>query len=119
MNGSRDQLFTCTAFASDEDAASLRSDSLNHVEDLAHLGALANDIVETSEPPQLAAQIPGFLFPLEAFRHLADSAAELIHQFMVLNDVAIGPRIDRGNSRLHGRHAGNKQEEALRGDLLG
>src|ERR1700730_5366894 len=119
VNGSRDQLFTSTAFASDEHAASLRGDGLDHVEDFTHLGTLADDIVETCKTPELATKISSFFFPLETFRNLTNGAAKLVHQVMIFNYIAIRAGIDGGDGGFHGRHAGNQQEEALGCNFLG
>src|SRR5260370_16696379 len=67
MNGAGHQLFTGSALPGNENAARLRSNSLNHVEDGAHLLALSNDIVESRQPPDLPAQIPPFPLPFPPF----------------------------------------------------
>ena len=47
VNGARDEFLTRAAFAGDENAAVLRSDIFNQIEYRAHLGAGADDVVES------------------------------------------------------------------------
>ena len=42
------------------------------LEDGAHLRALPDDVVETREPPQFAAQVARLFLPLQAFGNLAE-----------------------------------------------
>src|SRR5580765_4836899 len=68
MNGTRHQFFSSAAFAGNEDAAGLRRDGLDQVEDGAHLGTLPDDAVETGQTAQFPAEVPGLFFPLQALR---------------------------------------------------
>src|ERR1700730_3437888 len=118
MNGARNQFLTGAALAGNEHTASLWSDGLDHVKNFAHFLALADDVVQACKTAKLAAQIPGFLLPFQAFGDFADGAAKLVDQFMILNDVAIRARINGGDGRFDGGNAGNEEEETLGSDFL-
>ena len=78
MDGACDQFFTSPTLSSNENAARLRSNGLDHVEDGAHFRALADDVVEPGEPADFAPQIAGLFLPLEVFRHLTHGKAQLV-----------------------------------------
>src|SRR5882762_7676603 len=78
MNGAGNQFFAGPTFPGDENAARLRSNGLNQVEDSAHVRALSDDIVEPGEPPELPTQISGFFLPFQALGDFTDSEAQLI-----------------------------------------
>src|SRR6266404_4857210 len=63
MNGAGHQFFAGPALSGDENAARLRSNGLNHVEDGAHVRALPDDVVQARKAAYLPPQITGFLFP--------------------------------------------------------
>ena len=56
VNGAGNQFFTRAALSGDQDAAGLRRDRLNHVEDGAHLGTLSYDVVQTGQPADFTSQ---------------------------------------------------------------
>ena len=119
MDGAGDQFFSGAAFAGDQDAAGLRRDSLDKVEDGAHLRTLADDVVETGEAAQFATKIAGFFLPLQGFGDFVDGAAELIDELVVLDDEAVGAGIDGGDGGFDGGDAGDQEEEGIGCDFLG
>src|SRR6266851_2365856 len=68
---------------------------------------------------QLAPQVAGFLLPAEVFGHLAHGAAELVNQFMVLDDVTVRPGVDGGDGGLERGHAGDQQKHGVRRNFFG
>ena len=112
VNRARDQFLAGAGFAGDQDAAGLRRDGHDHVEDGAHLRAVADDVVLAGEAAQFAPQVAGFVLEAQGFVHLAHGAAQLIDQVVVLDHVAVRAGIDRGDGGLHRGHAGNQQKIA-------
>ena len=79
VNGAGHQFFAGPALPGDENAARLRRNGLNHVEDSAHVRTLSDDVVEPGKPPELTAQIPGFFLPFQALRNFMDGETQLIN----------------------------------------
>ena len=72
VDGAGNEFFSRAAFSSNQHAAILRRDVFDQVENGAHIGAGADDVVETGEAAKLAAQIAGFLFEGQSYRRIAE-----------------------------------------------
>ncbi len=118
MDGTGDKFLPGSSLSGDQDAAGLRSDRLNHLKDGPHLGAVADDIVLTGETPQFAAQVASFVLEAECLIHLAHRPSQLVDQVMVLDDVAVGSRINSGNRGFDRGHSRNQQEITRGGKFL-
>ena len=119
MNGACHQLFPGSAFSRDQHSARLRRHRLDQVKYRPHLGALPDDVVQTREPPQFPFQVSGLLLPLQALGNAAYRPPQLVHQVVVLDDVAVRARIDGRDRRIQRRNARHQQKKTVRCDLLG
>src|SRR5690348_3647098 len=119
VNRPRYQFFSGAALAGDEDAAGLWRDRLDQFEDGTHFGALPDDVVEPCQAAQFPAEVSGLLLPFQALSDFLDGAPELVHEFVVLDDIAVGPGVDRCDGRLDGGNSGNQEEECVGRDFLG
>ena len=70
VDGAGDQFLAGAALAGDQHAAGLRRDGHDHVEDRAHFGAVADDIVLAGQAAQFAAQVTGLFLQLQGLVHL-------------------------------------------------
>src|SRR5258708_23997912 len=80
MNSAGNEFPTGAALTCNKNAAGLRSDRLDHVENGAHLRTLADNIVQTSEPPDFTAQESSFLVPFQVLGDFMDAKAQLSDQ---------------------------------------
>src|SRR5205807_9039796 len=119
MNRSRHQLFAGSAFTGYQNAAGLRSHGGDQVKNSAHFRAPANDVVVSREAAQFTAQVAGLIFQPKAFLHLADGATQLVHQFVIFDDVAIGTGVNGSDGGLHGGHTGDQQKDSRWSHFLG
>src|SRR6266849_673366 len=71
----RYQFLSRTAFPSDQYPARLRRHGLDQLKDRTHLGALSDDVVESSEPAQFTLEIACLFLPFEAVSHPVHGAA--------------------------------------------
>src|SRR5260370_4797856 len=90
MNGPGHQFFTGAALSSNKDAAGLRSDRLDHVEDSAHLRTLPDDIVQPGEPSNFTAQVSCLFLPFQVLGAFMNRETQLIDHGVALNNVADG-----------------------------
>ncbi len=118
VNRARHQFFTGTALPGNQHSAGLRRHGLNHVKNGAHLGALPDDVVEPGQPADFPPQVARFLLPLHVLSDFANRYAQLLHQVVVLDYVAVGAFIGRRNRCFQRRHAGNQHEVGIRRDFL-
>ena len=118
MNGAGNQFLSRAAFAGDQDAAVLRRDVFDQIEDGAHLGAGADDVIKTREAAKFAAEIAGFFLKSQIFGALLDGGAEFVDQAVALDDVAVGAEIDGVNRRADGGNACDQNESGCGRDFL-
>src|SRR5206468_13111477 len=89
------------------------------VEDGAHLWALPDDVVETSQPAQFAPQVSRLVLPFQTFGHFANGAAQLIDECVAFDHVTVSPRVDRGDSGFERGDSGHQEEEGAWSDFFG
>ena len=119
VDGARDEFFSRAAFAGDEHAAGLWRDGLNQVEDLAHLRAGADDVVEARKAADLAPENAGLFLQFDVLGNLCDRLAQFIDESVAFDDVAVGAEIDGIDGRGERGNAGNQDEDGLRRNFAG
>ncbi len=119
VDGAGDEFLAGAAFSGDQHAAGLRSDGFDQVEEIAHFGAGADDVIEAGEAAELAAQFAGFLAQSLIFGDALDGGAKLVEQAIALDDVAVGAEIHGVNGGVDRGHAGNQDEDRGGRDFLG
>src|SRR5260370_35781053 len=80
VNGPSNEFFTGAALSGNKNAAGLRSNRLDHVENGAHLRTLSDNIVQTGEPPNFTAQVSGVFLPFQVLSDFMHREAQLNHQ---------------------------------------
>src|SRR5271168_5552782 len=119
VDGAGDEFFTGAAFSGDQHATGLGGDGFDQIEEVAHFGAGADDVIESGEAAELAAELAGFLAQRLIFGDAFHGGAQLVEQAIAFDYVAVGAEVHGVNGGVHGGDAGNKDEDRRGRNFLG
>ena len=118
VDGAGHQLLAGAALALDEHGGAGVADRLHQLEDRAHLGRLADEVLELALDAELLLQDAGAVLQLLALERLGDGEAHLVDVLEGLGQVVVGAGLHRLDRRLHRGEGGHHDHLHVRPGLL-